>query len=215
MSKDNNGQKTTKKFDADISKVLNIVINSIYTNRDIFLRELISNASDAMDKLKYLSTKNQNLLDDNHNFKIEVKLGKKLDNDDNSNIIIVRDYGIGMNEQDIIENLGTIANSGTGKFAQAIKDGGELSTLIGQFGVGFYSSFMVSSLVSVKTKKAGENTVFLWTSNGFDNYTIEKLEDKDFKTGTEITLYIKNEELSSYIQIIFNIQLNLNMKTVL
>ena len=99
-----------------------------------------------------------------------------------------------MDEKDIVENLGTIANSGTGKFAQMLKEGGELSNLIGQFGVGFYSAFMVSSLVSVKTRKAGSKDVFLWVSNGTGEYTIEKIEDKNFKTGTQITMYLKENE---------------------
>jgi len=192
-------KKLTKKFDADISKVLNIVINSIYTNKDIFLRELVSNASDACDKLKYLSTKDQSLIEQGHDFKIQVVVKKSNNPSDSENYIQIRDYGIGMNEQDIVENLGTIANSGTGKFAKALKDGGEISSLIGQFGVGFYSAFMVSSLVSVKTKKAGSNDVFLWTSTGAGEYSIEQIEDNDFKTGTQITLYLKEEEKENYL----------------
>lgn len=187
--------KTTKKFDANISRVLNIVINSIYTNRDIFLRELISNASDACDKLKYLSTKDQSLIGEGHNFKIEIKCSSETDKE---KFITIKDHGIGMDEKDIVENLGTIASSGTSKFAQMIKEGGEASSLIGQFGVGFYSAFMISSLVSVKTKKAGSQDVFLWVSNGTSEYTIEKIADNNFTTGTEITLYLKPEDGEKY-----------------
>ncbi len=186
-------QKTTKAFDADISKVLNIVINSIYTNKDIFLRELVSNASDAMDKLKYLSLKDQALIKDLNDFKIEVKY------DEDAKTISIRDYGIGMDDNDLVEHLGTIANSGTGKFAKMLKDGGDASGLIGQFGVGFYSGFMVSNLIKVKTKKAGGDRVFLWESDGASSYSFEETVDKDFKTGTEITLFLKEEEAEKYI----------------
>ncbi len=185
--------KTTKPFDADISKVLNIVINSIYTNKDIFLRELISNASDATDKLKYLSLKDQELLKGGGDFKIEIKY------DQDAKTITIRDYGIGMDEADLTEHLGTIANSGTGKFAKMLKEGGDAAGLIGQFGVGFYSGFMVSKLIEVKTRKAGSDRVFLWSSDGLSSYSYEEVKDADFKTGTQITLYLKPEEADRYV----------------
>lgn len=174
------------KFDAEIGKVLKIVINSIYTNREIFLRELISNSSDAISKLQYLSLENSSLLPENWQPKIVVEIKK------DERKIIVSDSGIGMSEQDMLENLGTIAKSGTESFSKALESGGKAEDLIGQFGVGFYSAFMVADEVEVVSKKAGEVDAFLWKSKGDGEYSIEKAEKGE--VGTKITLLIKSDE---------------------
>ncbi|QKX03027.1 molecular chaperone HtpG [Wolbachia endosymbiont of Litomosoides sigmodontis] len=178
------------KFDAEVGKVLNIVIHSLYTNKDIFLRELVSNASDACDKLRYESQLNPNLLDSSSKLKITISSNK----DENELYII--DNGIGMNRQDLIDNLGTIASSGTQKFLDAIKnskDSSQTLELIGKFGVGFYSSFMVASEVIVESRKAGEEESWVWRSTGNGEYSISKL-DHQISCGTKITLVIRPEE---------------------
>jgi molecular chaperone HtpG len=180
------------KFDAEIGKVLKIVINSIYTHKEIFLRELISNASDAISKLKYESLSNSKLIHDGCTPKISVELKK------DERKIVVSDNGIGMNKEDMIQNLGTIAKSGTEAFAKVLQDGGNSAELIGQFGVGFYSAFMVASKVEVLSKKAGTDEACLWVSEGEGDYTID--DAKKDSIGTEIILYIKDgEEFDEYL----------------
>ncbi|MFP3120895.1 molecular chaperone HtpG [Rickettsia sp. R2] len=177
-----------KKFDAEVGKILNLMIHSLYSNKEIFMRELISNASDACDKLRYLSQSNSALVAGDSNFKITVKIDK-----DNGQIII-RDNGIGMNKDDLIENLGTIARSGTANFLKSLSgDSKKDNMLIGQFGVGFYSSFMVADKVTVTSRKAGEDKVHIWESDGLGEYTVSN-SDKEFTRGTEIVLHIKKEE---------------------
>ncbi|MFV9846803.1 MAG: ATP-binding protein, partial [Rickettsia aeschlimannii] len=177
-----------KKFDAEVGKILNLMIHSLYSNKEIFMRELISNASDACDKLRYLSQSNSKLVAGDSNFKITVKVDK-----DNGQIII-RDNGIGMNKDDLIENLGTIARSGTANFLKSLSgDSKKDNMLIGQFGVGFYSSFMVADKVTVTSRKAGEDKVYTWESDGLGEYTVSD-SDKEFTRGTEIVLHIKKEE---------------------
>lgn len=169
------------KFDAEVGKVLNIVIHSLYTNKDIFLRELISNASDACDKLRYESQLNADLLDSSDELKITISSSK------DKNELYITDNGIGMNRQDLIDNLGTIASSGTQKFLDAIKnnkDSSQAVELIGKFGVGFYSSFMVASEVIVESRKAGEEESWVWKSKGDGEYSISKL-DGQISRGTK------------------------------
>ncbi|WCR53011.1 MAG: Chaperone protein HtpG [Wolbachia endosymbiont of Ctenocephalides orientis wCori] len=178
------------KFDAEVGKVLNIVIHSLYTNKDVFLRELISNASDACDKLRYESQLNPNLLDSSDELKITISSNK------DKNELYITDNGIGMSRQDLIDNLGTIASSGTQKFLDAIKnnkDSSQAVELIGKFGVGFYSSFMVASEVIVESRKAGEEESWVWRSKGDGEYSISKLDDQ-VPRGTKITLTIRPEE---------------------
>lgn len=178
------------KFDAEVGKVLNIVIHSLYTNKDIFLRELISNASDACDKLRYESQLNPNLLDLSDELKITISSNK------DKNELYITDNGIGMNRQDLIDNLGTIASSGTQKFLDAIKnnkDSSQTVELIGKFGVGFYSSFMVASEVIVESRKAGEEESWVWKSKGDGEYSISK-SDNQVPRGTKITLIMHPEE---------------------
>ena len=144
-----------QSFTADVGRVLDLVINSIYTNKEIFLRELISNASDACDKLRYHSI-HDSKVGNTDSFKIIIKVDKS----DNSICII--DNGIGMDADDMVSNLGTIANSGTQKFLEQYSANKSSLDLIGQFGVGFYSAFMVSNLISVYSKKAGQDKTFFW-----------------------------------------------------
>ena len=168
-----------REFKSSSKRVLDLMINSIYTNKEIFLRELISNASDALDKLSYLSLTNKDL--DASNPKIEIV------RDEKNRRLIIKDNGIGMNEEELEENLGTIAESGSLKFKESDEKNKEI---IGQFGVGFYSAFMVSKKVEVITHKEGEDA-FIWSSEGVDGYTIEKTRKDD--TGTEIVLYLKDD----------------------
>jgi molecular chaperone HtpG len=187
---------STFKFDAEIGRVLHLVINSIYTNKEIFLRELIANASDAINKREYLALSNSEFA-----LNEEGKINIKIDRDQKA--IIIRDNGVGMNEEDLIKNIGTIANSGTFKFIQNLEnqksEGQSAENMIGQFGVGFYSAFMVAKLIIVKTKKVGEGDVFVWKSEGRDEFSIEKQEDVDFNYGTEITLFLKDGEMEEFL----------------
>lgn len=180
--------KETKRFDAEVGKVLNLMIHSLYTNKDIFIRELISNASDACDKLRYLSQTDSTLLEGSGDeLSIDISVDKE------KRMLRLRDNGIGMNKDEIIENLGRIAHSGTGKFLdQMTGDNKKDSMLIGQFGVGFYSVFMVSDDVTVISQKAGEKTAYKWHSNGQDEYEIEEYSE-DFSRGTEIIIHIKDD----------------------
>ena len=150
-------------FQAEVSQLLDIVANSLYSDREIFLRELISNASDACEKLRYLSISNEKLLEKEKNLEINILFSKK------DNLITIIDNGLGMNKKDLIENLGTIARSGTNNFLNEIKKNKDKKndlSAIGQFGVGFYSSFMVADKVEVSSKKAGDNESWTWTSDG-------------------------------------------------
>lgn len=176
------------QFSAEIGKVLNLMIHSLYTNKDIFLRELISNASDACDKLRYLAIETPKLIGDDSDLKITVSVDK------DSNILSISDNGIGMNKDDLINCLGTIATSGTQKFLEAIASQNNSPELIGQFGVGFYSAFMVASKVEVISKKAGEKKSYIWQSSGDGTYEVGEY-DNDFNRGTIIKLHLKPEEI--------------------
>ena len=177
-----------RKFDAEIGKVLNLMIHSLYTNKEIFLRELISNSSDACDKLRYLSQTDANLLSGNADSKIVVSLDKE------ARKITIRDTGIGMNREDLNENLGTIARSGTQRFiSQLSGDHKKDSNLIGQFGVGFYSAYMIADEITVTSRKGGEDKVYTWHSDGKGEYTVDD-SDREFERGTEVVLHVKDEE---------------------
>jgi molecular chaperone HtpG len=184
-------KKETLKFDAEIGKVLDLMIHSLYTNKDIFIRELLSNASDALDKLRY-----QLLTDDKLNEKVKDQdLEINLAIDKEAKTISFSDNGIGMNHDDLLNNLGTIAKSGTeGFLANITGDKAKDVELIGQFGVGFYSVFMVADKVTVASKKAGEDKIFQWESNGKGEFTIEELAKDENFSGTKITAHIKPEE---------------------
>jgi len=172
------------EFQTEVAKLLDIVVNSLYSEKYIFLRELISNASDACDKLKYWSLTNQDI-------KPEGAFQITLTPDEKENTLTVSDNGIGMNKEDLINHIGTIAKSGTADFVKNVKDNGSIVDLIGQFGVGFYSAFMVANKVEIITKKAGEKQAYKWTSDGLDGFTIEKAERKT--NGTDIKLFLKDD----------------------
>lgn len=173
-------------FQAEVSKLLDIVVNSLYSEKYIFLRELISNASDACDKLKYLVLTNPDIAKNSGEFKIKITPDAK------ENTLTISDNGIGMNRDDLIHHLGTIAKSGTADFVNNAKDNGSNVDLIGQFGVGFYSAFMVASKVEILTRKAGEDKAWKWISDGVGGFEIEEAQ-KDVN-GTDIKLYLKEED---------------------
>ena len=178
-----------KEFKAEAKKVMDLMINSIYTNKEIFLRELISNASDALDKLYYKDLKSDNSTDKS-DYYIELIPNK----DERS--LTIRDTGIGMNETDLTENLGTIAKSGTEAFRKSVEDS-DIKDLIGQFGVGFYSAFMVADKIEVLTKKFGEDEAYLWESVNAESYEISKANKEGH--GTDIKLFFKeNTEDDNY-----------------
>ena len=181
-------------FQAEINKMLGIVINSLYSEKYIFLRELISNASDACDKLRYLSLTKPDIAKDNGELKIVITPNEK------DNTLTIADNGIGMNRDDLINHLGTIAKSGTADFVANMKENGNSAELIGQFGVGFYSAFMVAQKVEILTRKAGEEKAWKWVSNGVDGFEIEEAEKQTI--GTEIKLYLKEDE-KNYVDTIY------------
>ena len=172
-----------KEFKAESKKLLNMMIHSIYTNKEISLRELISNSSDAIDKLVYLSATNGELKVNRDELGIKIELDKE------KRTIKIIDNGIGMTESELESNLGTIAKSGSELFKEENSDKKNLE-IIGQFGVGFYSSFMIAKKVSVLSKSINSSDAYLWESDGEDGFTITKSEKNDF--GTEITLYLKD-----------------------
>ena len=165
------------------------MINSVYSEKEVFVRELVSNASDACDKLRYLATTKEKLLQSDPDLKIQIEIDKK------ENQITITDNGIGMNRDDLVNNLGTIARSGTAQFIKEATETKDLS-LIGQFGVGFYSAFMVASDLTVITRKAGEKKLWIWKSDGESNFTIDEsddLEQLNSNRGTKIILSITKE----------------------
>ena len=172
-----------REFKTESKRVLDLMINSIYTNKEIFLRELLSNASDALDKFAYTALTNKKISNDGN-------LNITIERDEKNRILTISDNGIGMTEEELENNLGTIAESGSLKFKEENK-GDKDSEIIGQFGVGFYSAFMVSKKVEVITKKAGEDKALIWTSEGIDGYSIE--ETKKDGNGTIIKLYLKDD----------------------
>ena len=178
--------KETFSFQTEVGQLLDIVAGSLYSNREIFLRELISNASDACDKLRYETLTNPSLAKNADQFAVSLAADKK------AKTLSVSDNGIGMNHDDLLETLGTIARSGTGAFLEALKEGekGEVG-LIGQFGVGFYSAFMVADNVDVLTRKAGEEQSWLWASDGKGQFTIEP--GNRTECGTTVILHMKKD----------------------
>ncbi len=181
-------------FQADVSKMLNIVVNSLYSEKQIFLRELISNASDACDKLKYLALTNPGIAKDSGQMKI------KITPDAASNTLTISDNGIGMNKEDLINHLGTIAKSGTAEFVKNVAENGSAVELIGQFGVGFYAAFMVADKVEIITRKAGEDEAWKWTSNGVDGFEISAAKKES--NGTDIKLFLKSDA-KDYVDTIY------------
>ena len=176
----------TKQFKAEIGRMLDLVVNSLYSKKEIFLRELLSNASDAIDRAKYLGLVDKDILADSPDWKITVSADK------DKKLLSISDNGYGMDAEDLENNLGTIASSGTKKFmeAAAAKDGSNLPELIGKFGVGFYAAFMVADKVTVVSKKRGEDEAFAWESDGIGSYTVSDAERDTY--GTTITLHLRD-----------------------
>ena len=185
----------TKQFKAESKKLLDMMINSIYTHKEIFLRELISNASDAIDKLYFLSLTDSSVNKSREDFRIKLSLDRE------NRTLTIEDNGIGMSGEELEANLGTIAKSGSFSFKQENEKQEDID-IIGQFGVGFYSAFMVSRKVVVESRRFGENTAYRWESEGAEGYRIEECEKTE--TGTKITLYIKDnteeENFDEYLE---------------
>ncbi|MBQ2426963.1 MAG: molecular chaperone HtpG, partial [Ruminococcus sp.] len=180
-----------KQFKSESKRLLDLMINSIYTHKEIFLRELISNASDAIDKLCFIALTDDKLGMTRSDFFIELRADK------DSRTLTITDNGIGMDRDDLENNLGTIASSGSYKFKQELENKSDDIDIIGQFGVGFYSAFMVAKHITVITKKYGCDTAFRWESSGADGYTIEECDRENL--GTEIILELKdNTDDESY-----------------
>lgn len=181
-------QQETLSFQAEVSQLLKLVTHSLYSNKEIFLRELVSNASDAADKLRFEALSDDALLENDPDLKIW------LDFDKDKGTITLRDNGIGMSREDVVENLGTIAKSGTREFLEALTgDKAKDANLIGQFGVGFYSAFVVADKVTVKTRRAGmkpDQGVF-WESAGEGDYKVKNIDKQE--RGTEIILHLKKD----------------------
>ena len=182
----------SREFQAEVAKILKLMVHSVYSDKEVFLRELISNASDACDKLRYLALTQPDLVTGDPNFRIEITIDK------DARTVRVADNGIGMDHQELIENLGTIARSGTGQFIEQLTgDAAKDSQLIGQFGVGFYSSFMVAKEVEVVSLKAGEETAHMWRSTGEGTYDVAATDDRSSLLdgrGTAITLHLQDDE---------------------
>ena len=185
-----------KKFKAESKRLLDLMINSIYTHREIFLREIISNASDAIDKLCYRSLTDENVGRKREDFRITIQT------DAEGRTLTVSDNGIGMSEEELENNLGVIASSGTYQFRQEVGKDNEDVDIIGQFGVGFYSAFMAADRITVVTKKYGEEQAYRWESAGADGYTITPCEKAE--VGTDIIMHIKEdgeeEKYSEFLQ---------------
>lgn len=181
--------KETMKFDTEVDKIFQLMIHSLYEKKEIFLRELISNASDACDKLRYKAITSPELIAEDPEFRIKISVDK------DAGTLTIADNGIGMSKAELIKNLGTIARSGTQKFLDKMTGEDKKDTqLIGQFGVGFYSAFMVADNVRVVSKAAGKNKAYAWESKGKNNFTIEETEAFDGDRGTSITLHLSKDE---------------------
>ncbi|NNG45110.1 molecular chaperone HtpG [Pseudoalteromonas sp. NEC-BIFX-2020_002] len=180
-------QKETLGFQTEVKQLLNLMIHSLYSNKEIFLRELVSNASDAADKLRFLALSNGELYQGDADLRVRISADKE------ANTVTISDNGIGMTRDEVISSLGTIAKSGTAEFFKNLTgDQGKDSQLIGQFGVGFYSAFIVADLVTVRTRKAGEATGVEWQSQGEGEYTLQEIEKEG--RGTDIILHLREDE---------------------
>ena len=179
--------KENMQFQTEVNQLLHLMIHSLYSNKEIFLRELVSNASDACDKLRFEALSNDALYEDDSELRIEIE------SDEKANTVTIRDNGIGMTRDDVINHIGTIAKSGTKEFLQNLSgDQAKDSQMIGQFGVGFYSSFIVADKVTLTTRKAGTDKAVRWESTGEAGFTIEDIEKAP--RGTEIVLHLKDDE---------------------
>ncbi len=189
MSAKKKAKAQTRGFQTEAKQLLHLMIHSLYSNKEIFLRELISNASDASDKLRFESLNDSSLLETDPDLRIQISFDEK------AKTVTISDNGIGMSESEVIENLGTIARSGTSEFLKNLTgDQKQDSQLIGQFGVGFYSSFIVAKKVIVETRRAGLDSSegVRWTCEGEADYQIEPIEKDD--RGTTVTMFLKSDE---------------------
>src|SRR6201981_2456168 len=177
------------EFQAEARQLLDLMVHSVYSNKDSFLRELISNASDALDKLRLEAFRNKDLDVDTSDLHVEIETDK------DARTLTVRDNGIGMTRAEVVDLIGTLAKSGTAELRQQLREAKNAAAseeLIGQFGIGFYSSFMVADKVELLTRKAGESDATRWESSGEGTYTIESVEDAP--QGTSVTLHLKPED---------------------
>ncbi|MCF7997135.1 MAG: ATP-binding protein, partial [Chromatiaceae bacterium] len=181
--------KETLEFKAEVSQVLDLVIRSLYSNKEIFLRELISNASDAAEKLRFESLTDEALLEDDPELRVRVSVDK------DAGTITVSDNGIGLSRQEVVDTIGSIASSGTRRYLEAMSEGATTdNALIGQFGVGFYSAYIVADKVTLTSRRAGltaEHGV-RWESDGRGSFTLETVEKSG--RGTDVTLHLKEDE---------------------
>src|SRR5882757_5715025 len=186
----------TKPFQAEVAELLHLMVHSVYSETDIFLRELISNASDACDKLRYEAIATPELITDGAPPRIRIAPDKK------ANTLAVLDSGIGMDRQELIDNLGTIARSGTKSFLSRLTEAKDGANLIGQFGVGFYSAFMVAERIVVTSRRAGSDQVWTWSSSGGSGFEIAPASEEDaarVTRGTEIALHLK-KDVAKYLE---------------
>ena len=172
MATEENG--TRHEFQAEVTQVLNLVINSLYSNKEIFLRELISNAADALDKLRFEAITKPELLDGDTELRIRITF------DQDAGTISIWDNGIGMTEEELVQNLGTIAHSGSRDFLAQLKEAAEAQdlNLIGQFGVGFYSAYLVADEVTVVARAAGQENAFRWQSDGTESFVVSRQRER-------------------------------------
>ena len=191
VSETANTSGETLSFQAEVSRLLQLMVHSVYSNKEIFLRELISNAADACEKLRYAAITDPTLTAGDETFAVIIEADKE------AGTVVISDNGIGMNRQELIDNLGTIARSGTKAFLDSLSEAKDGSALIGQFGVGFYSCFMVAESVTVTSRKAGDEEAWTWTSDGLGAFTVDAADaDSAPARGTRIVITLKDDEKS-------------------